>query len=481
MACRILRTFHHCRKTNHSRHCIKGRLRTLLTEAYRCDQTWEDRLKSPELSQVNLNEFSIQVLEKLDRYKKISLVDMEILANKVQEMDSTEDEEIIDSIITKFNRSIHAFPVKDSVHHALIRGYMQLGKIDTLISMMKDKLKYGMLPDPQVACILMDYLLKKEDYANAAKVAYEMALQEDFSHPTSYLLTLFACVKRYYTTEELERWEPAVIEPDEEVQYVRVGFIRVPFYDDHFDIKNERWLLGKSMYSVGKELDNVVGRSLQLIGLGLYDKFPKANGLLEKWTTEMGEGAVITEDALKRYSEYLSEAPTRDPDTPEKEQGDRTMDDEIMKLRLTPQEKEDCLASFEKLHKSLNDSNRLSTENIEEHVEQYVKSEIPKYEAADIEILNSNYKKWNETRSESLKIQMREYLVKQKESEIQEKFKKLQEKEQLLTFFEKENELALAGAKIKDVDIQEKQEQHEYYVEAPGERESGKKMKKKAK
>ena len=133
------------------------------------------------------------------------------------------------------------------------------------------------------------------------------------------------------------------------------------------------------------------------------------------------------------------------------------------------------------MHDSLKDSKRISTENIEEHVEQYVKSEIPKYEAADIEILNSNYKKWNETRSELLKSQMREYLVKQKESEILEKFKKLQEQEQLLTFFEKENELELAGAKIKDVDMQDKQEQHEYYVEAPGERESVKKVKKKAK
>ena len=81
-----------------------------------------------------------------------------------------------------------------------------------------------------------------------------------------------------------------------------MGFIRVPYYDDHFDIKNERWLLGKSLCSVGKELDNVVGRSLQLIGLGLYEKFPKANGLLEKWTAEVGEGAIVTEDAVCKVS-----------------------------------------------------------------------------------------------------------------------------------------------------------------------------------
>ena len=50
---------------------------------------------------------------------------------------------------------------------------------------------------------------------------------------------------------------------------------------------------------------------------------------------------------MKHYTEYLSEAPTRDPDTPEKPQGERTVDDEIMKLRLTPEEKESCLSKYQ--------------------------------------------------------------------------------------------------------------------------------------
>ena len=50
---------------------------------------------------------------------------------------------------------------------------------------------------------------------------------------------------------------------------------------------------------------------------------------------------------LQRYSDCMSGALTRDPDLPEKGQGEITMDDQIMKLRLSPQEKDDCTAVFQ--------------------------------------------------------------------------------------------------------------------------------------
>ena len=84
----------------------------------------------------------------------------------------------------------------------------------------------------------------------------------------------------------------------QEITYIPVDYISIPYYDDHFDITNERVLLGKAVYNVGKELDSVVGRSLQLIGLGLWEKFSKANSLLEKWMAEVKDGAVVTEDAV---------------------------------------------------------------------------------------------------------------------------------------------------------------------------------------
>ena len=88
----------------------------------------------------------------------------------------------------------------------------------------------------------------------------------------------------------------------QEINYIPVSYIRIPFYDDHFDIQNERFLLGKTLYYLGKEMDSVIGRSLQLIGLGLYEKFSKANQLLEQWMTAADGAAVVTEDAVSKTS-----------------------------------------------------------------------------------------------------------------------------------------------------------------------------------
>ena len=110
-----------------------------------------------------------------------------------------------------------------------------------------------------------------------------------------------------------------------------------------------------------------------------------------------------------------------------------------------------------------------------------VKSELPKHESSDIDTLKSNYQTWDKTRTELLDNQMREFLVKQKEEEILKKFIELQEKEQLLTFFEKENELELMGDKVLDDTGKQLRRVEEEYVEAPGERDVRKTIKKKKK
>ena len=136
---------------------------------------------------------------------------------------------------------------------------------------------------------------------------------------------------------------------------------------------------------------------------------------------------------------------------------------------------------LQKLQGKLKEANRISDENIETVVEDFVKSELPKHESGDIDTLKSNYEQWDKTRTELLEKQMREYLVKTKEEEILKKFIELQEKEQLLTFFEKENELELLGERAKhDLDKLDKRVEEEY-VEAPGERDIKKTIKKKKK
>ena len=42
----------------------------------------------------------------------------------------------------------------------------------------------------------------------------------------------------------------------------------------------------------------MIGRSLQLIGLGLWERFFKANNLLEKWLGEDKDEALVTDVAV---------------------------------------------------------------------------------------------------------------------------------------------------------------------------------------
>lgn len=76
-----------------------------------------------------------------------------------------------------------------------------------------------------------------------------------------------------------------------------MGIIDYPYYDDHFNIQSKEFLHGKTLYMLGNELNNVSGRSLQFIGLGMYEKFSKALQMLETWISEL-DSDVITQDIV---------------------------------------------------------------------------------------------------------------------------------------------------------------------------------------
>ena len=89
----------------------------------------------------------------------------------------------------------------------------------------------------------------------------------------------------------------------QEVDYKVVKIIRNPFYDDHFDLKDERHQMGKTLYYLAKHCPNLqpeLSRSVQLIGLGLYEKFELANQLLDGWLKDKSCEIVVFKDAVSR-------------------------------------------------------------------------------------------------------------------------------------------------------------------------------------
>lgn len=67
-------------------------------------------------------------------------------------------------------------------------------------------------------------------------------LQEEFSHPISRVLSLHACDQHWRKHNFSTQSENKVNEKDddEEEEWIRVGFITPPWFDNHFDIKNDQ-------------------------------------------------------------------------------------------------------------------------------------------------------------------------------------------------------------------------------------------------
>ncbi|KAH3695142.1 28S ribosomal protein S27, mitochondrial-like [Dreissena polymorpha] len=446
--------------------------RTYLSDSYSCDEAWKKRLDKSYIEKLDAKLFGIELWTKSDTTHLVKRLDMNLFATKLHTL-SNEDEYIAKEIIYRFRHSQSSFPIQDSIGHAIVRSYIKAGWAKELLQIIKDKDRYGIFPDFQAMCMLLDYLLTENKYAEAASLAYEVMLQEDFSHTLTNLLSLIAVVKHFTRTCTFQRYERPAINPDEEPQYVAVTIITNPHYDDHFDIKDERLLLGKTMYYLGKEtqgLPKTLSRTLQLIGLGLYEKFELANQILESWLQEDSADGVIHEFALQKYSEYLEEAPTRDPNKPPVKMGEKTLDDEIELLRLTPDEKASCIEKLNALKSQLVSNKKLIGEfNLENAVEEFIwQQDLPKLEQEDSKVLESNYQRWAEEVDNRLKMYVVEEKTRKVEEEIQKKLEALQEREELLTYFDHLKEIRFYQ-KSKEKEVKKK-EVEEDYVAAPGER-----------
>ena len=82
---------------------------------------------------------------------------------------------------------------------------------------------------------MINFFIKKRDFASAAKIASLLMLQKDYDNFISNAMALYSCHKY---SEKPDNWMAPVIvnnEPEEEVK-VRVRYIREPYFDEHFDL-----------------------------------------------------------------------------------------------------------------------------------------------------------------------------------------------------------------------------------------------------
>ncbi|XP_023016048.1 uncharacterized protein [Leptinotarsa decemlineata] len=265
-------------------------IRTFLSQAYYCQEAWEKRLNSPIFQKINLDELYYELDQRFQKSRQLSAVDVDIFAN------ATNSDAFIDElldIVHKLRLTADTGNTLNSTGHAVIRILLQYKKHDDLLNVLDDRLNYGLFLDYYTSNILMDSYWKSNDFTSGARVASQLMLQEEYEHPISRSLSLLHC---YNYLSKPGKWPipTAPVEPEEEIK-VRVKYLRNPYNDDHFDLKEPDKIVGKTLAMFCKQKKDSLNKSLGIVGWALYNKNEK---VLECAKEVQNNGTLLYKEVL---------------------------------------------------------------------------------------------------------------------------------------------------------------------------------------
>lgn len=365
--------------------------RTFLSQAYYCQEIWDKRLSNSLFQKINLEELYQELDQRFQRTRQMSAVDVDIFANSIK--NNLYIDEMLD-LVHKLRLSADTGNTLNSTSHAVIRAMLKFGNKNELLDVLNDRINYGIFLDFYTANILMDTFWKEKDFTSGARIASQLMLQEDFEHPISYNFSLLHC---YNYLLEPSTWPIPLPpeEPEEEVK-IRVKYVRNPFDDDHFDLKDPQKIVGKTLAVLTKHKQDSLSKSMNILGWTLYNK------------DDVAEKAII-ESKDKNITLYKDI------------------------LELIPQDK-DKIKSIDVKYESI-DVQQILKENVEKSVQ-----EISEKDIADQCKLFSLY---DEERNAAIEEQKERVLTAKRLAHIEEIKKNLEEKETKLWFFDNEEIIEL--------------------------------------
>lgn len=259
-------------KVNHQ----KLFFRNFLSEAYYCNEVWDQRLSSPILQKIKLDELYQDLDQRYQKQNQISSIDVDLFANSLT--DDSYHDELLD-LTHKLRMSAESSNMLNSTAHAVVRYLVKHERHEDLLNVLDDRLNYGVFLDYYTANLLLDKYWKSTDYVNGARVASQFMLQEECNHPLSSSLSLLHC---YKFLQNPVGWPEATKpeEPEEEVK-IRVKFLRNPYDDDHFDLRDPLKIVGKTIMFLTRNSENIMDKSFHIVGLMLYGKDENAKELLK--------------------------------------------------------------------------------------------------------------------------------------------------------------------------------------------------------
>ncbi|XP_026748194.2 uncharacterized protein LOC113509109 [Galleria mellonella] len=388
--------------------------KNFLTNEYKCLDAWNKQISSSLLNRINLTDFYNTLDQHVSSKGIISALDVDIFANAIKDPNYLEE---LKDLLLKLRLSSETGNMLESTHHATIRNFIQYERIQELIEILKDPLNFGLFLDDFTANILLDKLITSSNYEQAANVAALVMLQEEYNNDITCALCQYACYKYIIDYIKPEIIEPVVEKPKkvEEIK-IRVKYLRNPYFDDHFDLKDLYTLSGKTLAWISEKTVTNLNKNLQLIGWLTYKKYNKLETLCNN---------IVQDNSSKIYPEVI-ELLKRESNNVE----------EQSKLIL-----ENCILALKNV--------KLSEASLEESLKTHIENAINKVQNKDIANQQKLFKLWEEVRQEKLEDQTKRLDRAKRLQLIQEKEVKMKEEEQKLWFFENQDSI--------DLEIEEKE------------------------
>ncbi|XP_076050727.1 uncharacterized protein LOC143031130 [Oratosquilla oratoria] len=389
--------------------------RTYLSEAYGCDETWNRRLQHPLIQKIKPAEFAFELDRKYKKENRISPIDVDLFLNSLTPKDAHNLADDVELCLHRLRRSPDTIHTLASTAHATVRALLVGDNTDMLLRLLSDPLRYGLFPDHYTCNLMMDAFVKQKNYTAAARVAAYLMLQEDFGPALSQALALAAC-HHYVTAENNEEWVDYEVKPEEPVEEVkvRVAYLRNPYNDDHFDLKDPNHIVGKTLASLAPLMASkpLLATYCEALGWALFSKWGNLQGCLErtvKGTENLDAGTA------ERIKTLVSSA-----------EGDDDIREEVLSL----------LSRLEA-------TGRVKQMDLRSLVDEEVAKARAACEDAGIKEQISVLGMWEKKREEELENQLKEFEKEWLLEEIEAKKKDLATKEEVIFFFDNKDKLVM--------------------------------------
>lgn len=285
-----------------------------LSAEYKSKKLWEERFSCPLLNDEDVVK---RINNKIIRGDSLNNLELDIFVN-ISSPHTEETVHLEESavLLNKLRKSLAADTLLPSTPDAVCRLFLASNRLSSLISILNDRVNYGVFPNFFVLNLLLDEALEKNNYAAASKLASLVMLQEEFgTNPITDGLALYSVAKYIESRGNFDDWPMCDIstdpilglkvnnqvddstkdqeenkseenedEDEEDAEYIRVPFLRNPYFDNHFDLTDPRKICGKtlSMLSTAySSQNNEIAWKSKLLGDILQGNWSSASESIE--------------------------------------------------------------------------------------------------------------------------------------------------------------------------------------------------------